>query len=312
MIRDKILLIGIGNAGEALVYDILDINDNINAIIVNEEMKRKIGIRSNNSSLMKEKLKQPLISIVEQIAKSEAKIVYLVGSLDGSFSSNVIKMVSGAISKIKQRFDTVVNIIGISPTLDVPILSLQNALETYDVIKEGLYDGITNTLFIDNNTIINKEQLTFDEVNKNFAKLFNSLLDIQTTEGIDEAELLHILSSKGNMMIYNLDDEFENLNDAINKAEENSVLAKWVFNGNKQLECEYILGSFKNKNYNIKDILDKNLICKIDCFTGINNNDNILVLTGLDLPITIIELLKYDLEDAIKERQKKQEELKAE
>ncbi|MFC0903830.1 hypothetical protein ACFHWD_03880 [Clostridium sp. MT-14] len=334
MDRDDILLMGHGGAGNKITDMIMRVNPLFEGFFVNSsktDMKNLKKFNSKTKNYICTSLnngtgrdretgkifaQDKLALMVKTILEYDQSTIFIIFSLGGGSGSSSASILLRAIDNLKNdgQFNKTVNIIGILPDLNSPSIILKNARETWNEIMT--YKCINNMLFIDNNNMINGRTLKEDEINKNFAILFDKIFSIPDVNGtkFDNGNLGNIINSHGYSFIYDLPSGCENIDQAIEMADKNSILAKIYTadkemikiddKGNKKIRCGYLGISINDKNYKIEDFLRKYEFNE-ENYYGYNEDDNLLILTGLLPPYLSIQLINEELTDRLKKSNKK-------
>lgn len=332
MNRDEIILTGLGGAGGKLADEIVSNDPRFQPFFINssktdiESLKNYDEIVKNyictsmqngsgrNKKIGRRQAGKSGMRILDTIQKFEASTVYFLTSLGGGAGSSTAEVILNSINQLKKQglFNKTINLIGILPCLNSSDVILKNTLETWDSIM-SYSDCINNMIFIDNNTIFEGSYLDEDTINERFVNLFNSIFDIPDLNGtnFDSANLGNILNSKGCMHIYNLPQGCANVEQAMKIADNNSILAKMFINEDlididsnkvKRIKCSYIGTSFNDKNYSHEDVLQKYKNLEED-YQGFNEENNLVLISGMLPPYYAIRNIKGELEDREKNKE---------
>jgi hypothetical protein len=333
--RNEITLIGCGGAGGKLVDELLNVDPRFQAYFINSSItdintldhkddldKNYLCISNNNGAgrsreLGKAYSKKYGWSILDKIESFDNKNIWFVASLGGGSGSSIVSVMLAAIKqKIddpEDVFDKTINLIGILPRLDSSDDILKNTLETWNEIFS--YGVVNNMIFVDNNNIIDGQYLTEEEINERFSILFDSIFEIPMNNGrnFDTGNLGRVLDAKGCTYIYDLPSDCTTMEQAIKEADSSSVLAKMYktknntvidpIDGKEKLKCAFVGTSFNNDNYIHEDVL-MNYKWQDGDFNGYNDENNLIIVSGCYPPLYSIQVIKAELEDRQREKEK--------
>ena len=261
-----------------------------------------------NREIGKEFAEQYGYTILDTIMKYQQNVVYFVASFGGGSGSSILSTLLQAIDALKADgdFDKIVNVIGILPDISSPSIILNNAIDTWNEVMS--YKCINSMMFIDNNTKLFNSKGNEKEINinKHFADLFDSLFAIPDVNGInfDSGNLGNILTNKGYLAIYELDEDCSSIEIAYNKAKKETILAP-VFTDEFNLapvkdgvkiKCGYLGVSLATKRYSSDFILSKYKPA-YESYIGVNEDKNLILISGLLPPFDSITLMQHELED---------------
>jgi hypothetical protein len=250
-------------------------------------------------------------SILDKLNSFDEKVIFLVSSLGGGSGSSIVSVILKAVKNLvdEGEFDKTINLIGILPKLDASDDILKNTLDTWNEILS--YDVVNNMIFIDNNNVIDGQCLDEDSINEQFATLFDSVFEIPVVNGrnFDTGNLSRVLGAKGCTYIYNLPHGCSDIKQALEIADESSVLAKMykkdatvIEDGIEKIKCSFIGTSFNDDNYNHDEIVSM-YKWNTGEFTGYNEENNLVIVSGCLPPLYPIQVIKAELEDRKREKE---------
>jgi cell division GTPase FtsZ len=328
MRRQELRLIGLGGCGGKLVDTIATVDERFQPFFINssktdvealshyDDLDKNYIITSlQNGTGRKREMGKRLVqkkiwNIIETLQLFEEDVLYFVTSFGGGSGSSTLSTLLQFIDVQKKEngFDKIINIIGVLPSLDSKDIILTNTLETWDEVMN--YECVNNMIFIDNNNLYQGQQLSEDEINENFAILFDSIFEIpmvDTGTNFDNGNLKNVLIDKGCMYIYSLPNNCTNIQEAYKQAQVQSVLAKIYKNkkntiiddeddGKEKMQCGYIGTSLNNLNYKHTDILSLYKPLQED-YQGYNDENNLLLISGALPPFYSIQVIEVEIRD---------------
>lgn len=276
--KEKLLMVGIGGAGSNVAsefekrgYLVQYINTS-KADMPNPKSKFKYHIpgsggcaKNQNTALEYAKdYYEHIVNLIDNQFDSE--YVFFIFSLGGGTGSGISPIILDILSR-KNPHKTY-GVIAIMPSIKESPQSLQNALTTYKRITQ--LDNVGNVYLIDNNTVEDKFQ-----INKKFPDLFDKFMNITNADSrgvIDTEEIATLLKVKGNAVI----EEFHSLNYTTNPKFEKSIFTPY------RATCKYLA-------YSTTDVVNPFMFtnkfgASIDNFVGYNDEDNMVIATGLTYP----------------------------
>lgn len=334
MNRDSFVLIGCGGGGSKLIDAIVNQDPRFLPFFINSSMtdiesldnyddidKNYLCISNQNGAgrdrlIGKRFASKKGWSMIDVIKRFDQKVIYLTTSFGGGSGSSITSVLLKAIKTMKEdgEFDKTVNLIGILPSLNSSDEVLRNTIDTWKEIMS--YNCVDNMMFIDNNNTINGSLLSEDEINENFAQLFDSIFEIPNSNGrnFDNGNLGRILTSKGCMYVYDLPSGCTSVEQALKQADNTSILAKMfkikdvmmIDDGKEKMRCGFIGTSFNDENYNHEEILEKYKNLEED-FHGYNEENNLVLLSGCLPPFYSIQIIEAELDDRAREKAKLKE-----
>ena len=319
MNRSDILLVGCGGCGSSIVDAILDLDTRYESFFFNTSesdiqtlhnttqgvenyfiISTKNGV-GRNKQLGTQLATRRRVSMFEILTKFNQKHIYIFTSLGGGSGSSITEVLLSTIEDMTSQgltFDKYINIVGVLPDLKSKDILLLNTLNSWNTLMS--FKCITTTIFLNNS------KASEDIVNRDFAKLFDSLFDIPVANGklFDEGNLTNLLTTKGNVYVYNLPSHCTSIEIAYNAAKTSSVLASMhvgddntvVTNSQVKTKCSYIGVSLSEERYIVDDLLKHFHNIKEEYIGNNISGDNLLVLSGVTPPIDCIKAIQDELE----------------
>lgn len=328
MNRSDLLLVSLGGGGNRLGDTIMSVDQRFHGFFINTsitdleslsnynpKIKNAMCISQQNGvgrnkDIGKTYAEQYSMSIIEKLMKYEQDVFYLISSLGGGSGSSILSVLLDSLEKLKEEgvFNKIINVMGIIPDSNSPSIILDNALETWtEIFKHRKI--INSMIFIDNGTNLTASNAEDKEllINENFANLFDSIFDIPDYNGVkfDNGNLGNILKDKGCLYIYDLPSGKINIESAMLKATQHSVLAPMEKNKKNLIEledgvlaskCGYLGISISDENYNADEV-SKDYYVKKEAYVGANEDKNLVLISGCVPPNYTMELLKMELEE---------------
>lgn len=330
MDRSDILLCGMGGAGGRLTNEITNVDSRFVSVFINTSLTDMESLDNydkdlgnglclgtsngvgRNRELAKKYAEHYGNNIIDLLQKYQQKNIFIITSFGGGSGSTLSSALLNTIDDIgkDELFEgRTINLIGILPDLKSSDKILRNCIETWNEIIGC--ECINAKIFIDNNTKLFQTQGDEKElsINEKFANLFDSIFDIPVDNGInfDNMNLGNILTDKGSLYFYELEDDCTSIEVAYSKAKKNSVMPPiYVPEGQPTINCGYMGFSFANENYNQEVILDKFTPSnEKEVYRGSNADDkNLFIVSGLMPPMDAIGLINYELKEREKNTQK--------
>lgn len=330
MNRQDFVLVGLGGGGSTLTDSILNQDSRFQGFFINSSItdincldnkddidKNYLCISNQNGAGRSREIGKAYSrrhgwSILDKLKSFPQKTIFLVTSLGGGSGSSIASVILGAIKKMTDdgEFDKTINLIGILPRLDSSSEILRNSVETWNELFS--YGVINNMIFVDNNNIVDGSYLPEEEINEQFSSIFDAIFEIPVVNGrnFDTGNLSRVLSAQGCTYIYSLPEDCSNMEQALRQADASSVLAKMYrtkentivdpIDGKEKLKCAFVGTSFNNDNYNHEDVLSQYKWEKGD-FSGYNEENNLVIVSGCYPPLYSIQVIKAELEDRDRE-----------
>ena len=302
MIKDKTLIIGLGNCGCKITklfsesgYSVMFANGSSQDLKVlgNEKGIYKLngydGFGGHRDRAMECLVQnEAFTTALEAIPQDVIFIVYASG---GSTGSGLSSVVAQYLLDVYGNSKTIC-MCPVLPNVKEDTNKLWNAYQVGAEITE--LDGIGATFFIDNNTGDNLKQ-----INRTFFKLLNAFLTDDSwsdKNNFDEAERIELLSEQGAMIISRSDRQYRILDDLLTQ----SIFAP--------LQKDYVVGKFGIIHGGKRSIAVDSLITEIgkpfNIFEGYGKSGTLIAVSGLTFPYSRITELGNLAKKAQQERQR--------
>lgn len=308
MDRKRVLLLGSGQCGNRLTSLLLQKDGRYTGIFCNASMSDmeklpKLDINRNvfyipnatgtgkNPELASRYIKEEVQKLIDMILKYplQETIVFLL-SADGGFGNGSLKPTTMAIKHaIKQGImpEKSINVVGVLPNLNEGKVAFKNTIRFWnDLIylkNNGLIDSIQ---FIDNN-----KRKTLEEINECAVEELDYILGFQA-DTIDENDSKRINIEKGYKFLMKLDEKYRSIDVAIDNAIKQSVFVEPA-----NYDCKYLGISVKKEDFYAEDF--KNKFDTLEApYCGYNDQENLVILSGLSMPKEPIEMIEMALKDA--------------
>lgn len=334
MDRSDLLLVSLGGGGNRLADAIMNVDQRFHGLFINTSItdiesldnynpttknflciSQQNGV-GRNREVGKSYAEQYSMSIAEKIMKYQQDTIYLISSLGGGSGSSILTTTLKLLQGLKNEdaFDKTINLICIIPDIKSPSIILENALETWDEIFQ-FKKLINSMIFIDNSAEVTNSPVANDKellINQRFAQLFDSIFDIPDYNGVnfDNGNLGNILKDKGCLYIYDLPSGSNSIEIAMRKAEQNSILAKNYKNNsntikvneNEVVKVGYIGISLNDETYDEYSLLENYSVRK-EPYIGLNEENNLVLISGCTPPNYTMEVIELELDDRKKEEE---------
>ena len=317
MNKNSILFIGIGQAGNNLVSEILSTDKRYNGLFINtsyDDLKLiknanntyivpSAGGTGKNRDLAKSYVKDYIYSIVDKINEFPMQnMIYIAFSMGGGTGSGISPTLINVLEKV--RPDLTINIIPILPFATDSKKSFENTIECWNEIIK--LKNVNTIYLIDNNKRASKSM-----INKEFSSLFNSFMN--STEPnpngvIDISEIEILSSAKGLSGIFRIDndslvnlDNIEDDNDEdddIHPLDLPKRLAKEIKNSifsGINTTCQYLGLSLTDED-DIEPLLESFNI-GVDHFVGFNKENPLIIVSGVELNNRPLKRIDKTLKD---------------
>jgi hypothetical protein len=308
--KDDLLLIGIGEAGNRILSEILKKDKRYIGLFINTSYKDVLQVDNaknvylipssdgtgRNRHLAQMYVKDYVNSIIDQIDKFPLqRNITVLFSMGGGSGSGIAPLLIKLLNKV--RPNKVINIVAILPSIEESNKVKENAIECWNEIVE--ISNIRTSFILDNNKRENKYQ-----INKEFANLFDSMMDIsKLTESnlgvIDTADAEVLITAKGSTGIYQLDENESDTKVALAKAYKRSIFVDF-----SKDECNYLgISLLPDSDINRNDLV-KHFKPKKDRFIeGFNEKCNLVIVSGCNIGLQkgAIEYLDLGIADTTDE-----------
>jgi len=229
----------------------------------------------------------------------EEEIIFILFGGGGSTGSGCATIVAELLLQEKDedgRPQKIVCPVISLPSLDEPIVKHKNAYQTVQELQE--IDGLGATFFINNN--IEKDYAT---INSTFAKFLDTFLTNDSygeLNNFDESERIEMLRDSGAMVLSLVGTKDQTL--MLEKLTKDGIFAP--IENNKVCENIGIIHAGRDNS----DINKSNIISEVgkpqNVFEGYNGRSTLIVVSGLDYPVSHIEKIGEMAKTAFEERQR--------
>lgn len=309
MEKSKILLVALGQGAGNIVDGLLSKNKSYNGLFFNSSlfdikplknanMDKNVYLypgtdgsgRDRNKS--KEMIKDNANAIGTLLRKyPQTEVMVVFTSMAGGTGSGAIKtfiqIASAAIPSTK------INVVAILPSLTEDQLSFKNTIECWNDIN-SVIDLISDIKFVDNN-----KRRTYKEINNEVVEsldLAYNLMGIHIDGNIDRKDSFRINTAEGSGLVFKLYDGLKDAKNAIDLAIKNSVFAQ-----PDTYDCDYLGINLKTDGYDPNEV-SKCFEVYRSTYTTYNNEFNVVVLGGCEIPTQSIKLIKMALDDKSKRK----------
>lgn len=306
MNKNRVLGIGIGQAGNNLLNAFLNKNKMYTGLFINSAYEDMSELNNFNyeknayvfpgesgSGRDREKAKSFVKSHIKSLADIFTKYplhdtVIIFFSTDGGTGSGTSPMI---IQTLRHTCpNKKINIVATLPNADTSDnISLENSLKCCEELAK-IEDLVDDIKFVDNS-----KGISYEEINERVTNDLECAFSIngKHEEGnIDNADSKRVNTEKGYGMILRLRDNEPSLKMAIDNAYNNTIFAI----PDVAEECTYLGISVKQSQYKINEL--KNQFTVSDAvYATYNNKFNVLVLGGCSAPNQTIEYIKLKLQE---------------
>lgn len=314
MIKSKICIIGAGGAGNKMLNTLMDIDDTYVPVFCNtniNEMEELSHFNPDTNSLYinsaegtgrnREKAKECIEESGSRIISffankfspsSGIKTFVILSSADGGTGSGAVPMLAQAINAVNEEAS--VNLVVAFPSLDEKELSLNNTKALWnDIVKLKRANLINSIQFIDNSKMKDEHQFNIDTM----AELDDAIsIDNNIIDPVDAEKVNNCLGYK---VVLKLNNSIKNMSDAVDYAIQNSN-----FLMPKSFDCDYLMASFIESDYTKEDAKDLFEVFELDKY-DYNDENNIIVLGGVEMPKDYIELIDMALKELKKKKRQR-------
>ncbi len=312
MNKSKMLLIGIGQAGNKLVSEMMKKDKRYVGLFVNsayEDMANLEGFSPTNAFIFpgengsgknrenaKMFVKSHIRSLVSTVIKYPLQDTLTVfTSTDGGTGSGSTPMFLQLLRQANKS--KIINLVAIIPSYkNDDKVSFENNLAFWSEIEE-LPEGTINDIKV----IDNSKGESYADINEKAVTAIDksySMMGKHEIGNIDEGDSRTYNSANGFSLPLILESNYSSAKEAIDMAIESSVFA--IPNS---FDCDYLAISLIEKEYDCNEVRD--------CFDNVfktpfktyNNKFNMVLLTGMDAPDEAIETINMRLEE-LEEKEK--------
>ena len=288
----EILLLGIGQAGNNIVDEMVKQNRRLRGICINsssddmkplEHVAEKLVLPSTGGAgrdrdLAKQYLKNEVYLIIETIEKYDNfKHVYIAFGLGGGTGSGITPMLLNLLNKKYpgKQF----NLIGALPSDSEGRKAHENTIACWNELMKLKDINIGAFYLLDNNKKPSKKG-----INKEFATLFNKMLNITKAhiDGvIDEIDQTKLATEPGLQAIYDMNPYLDMPEVELPKYMESSIFVT----GSTHVER---LGLSMPQGFNKEPIINFISACK-DTFEGFSDDEPLMVVSGIKMTNRALE-----------------------
>jgi hypothetical protein len=308
MLKKDILWIGVGEAGNRIVNEILGIDGRYVGLYINSAGKdvenlnniKDLYLIPNSSGTGKNRLKGKQLfvndrkNIIEQITKYTTQTVLnIVFSMGGGTGSSIAPLLIEGLNILGIKKP--INVICVKPGYKENKRYRKNAIECWNELVK--LKNINTYYILDNQSRRNPE-----EINREFARQYDTFMNmpkgIRTDNVIDEEELGTIILCKGSTMFYTFPTQKEDEKVALARAEKNSIFAELDDNTNK---CKYLAIAVDKKLYDyrrISQLFDVEEYA-VSSYNNQRNELNLVVAAGFKPQKTSMETLEESLQEDV-------------
>lgn len=304
MRKSEILIVGAGGCGCNQLSTILDLDMRFTGIFMNTNLSEMENLphfnRERNSfyisnadgtgrdrNLAESYIKEEAPKFADMIKKfvNQPYVIFL-SSMSGGTGSKAIILLSILTKKFCPEKS--LNIVTTFPGFEGTENDYENAIDTWNELINLQNKSIIDSIQFIDNTMCDSEET----ININAMKLINDSFEIIGGK-LDATDSKRVHTSKGYKVILKLDESIKDTSKAVDDAINKSIF----FTPNK-FEPNVVVGNINTNIFDL-DVIRK----KFDAyeFTKFNENkkkDNILILSGLDMPKTCIEFTQEALKEA--------------
>lgn len=304
MDKKRILFVGIGACGAKIVDEIRERDPRYATLYINTSIKdvepRKYAKLDSNVYCIpsadgtgkdrgkaQNYAKDYYVSIIDTIKRYKThNVIYLVTSCGGGSGSGLTPMIAKMLKKTCP--DKSINLVAVKSSSHDTKRAIENNIEFWnDMLKVD--KDVDSKIYLDN------EKDTEDEINKRFAKDIDDAISLSsgnTSNVIDESDLTNVMTAKGGLSILRLDpNNSSNAEFAIQKAMKDGIYVEPV-----EEDCKFLCVSLRNESFNAKEIQEQFYV-EEDTFMNTNTRDNLVIVSGINLPKLMIEMLNEELKD---------------
>lgn len=310
MDKKRVLLLGAGQCGNRMVDLMLKKDKRYASLFSNanlKDMENLEGFDINRNvfyipnatgtgksrELASQYIKEEVQKLVDMILKyAQQDTIVIMTSADGGYGSGSLKP---SVRAIKRACPTKsINVVAVFPSLLEGEVAFKNTIAFWnDLVNLKSQNLIDSIQIIDNN-----KRKTLEEINECAIEELDCILGF-SADNIDETDSKRINTSSGYKTILKLDDKYKSVEVAIDNAIKNSVFVQ-----PSSYDCNYLGVSVKKESFYAEDFKNKFDVLEAP-YCGYNDEENILVLSGLAMPKDSIELIQMALKDTEKKRQER-------
>lgn len=300
MNKSDLLFVGIGQAGNNIVSEILKTNKRYNGLFINTSNDDVRGIDNAKNVFIipatsgtardrnKAKLyvRDNIYAVIDKINNfPQQSTVYFVFSTGGGTGSGITPTLINVLSRTNPNLN--INIVAVLPSREESKKAHENALECWNEMVK--LDNVNSYFLIDNNKRDNKLL-----INKEFSQLFDNFMDTTNSNVngvIDKAEIEKIGNARGFSAIYNIAN-------TTNEEELQNVINNSIFCIGDSINCKYI-GLSIPLEFDYKHIIESYNVLE-DYFVGYTDKTPLFAISGIKMTSSAISFVKDNLDYKIK------------
>ncbi|MDR3598665.1 cell division protein FtsZ [Clostridium sp.] len=309
MEKSKILLVALGQGAGNIVDGLLSKNKSYNGLFFNSSLfyikplknaniDKNVylypgtdgsGRDRNRSKEMINDNANAIGTLLRKYPQTEVMVVFtsMAGGTGSGAIKTFIQIASAAIPSTK------INVVAILPSLTEDQLSFKNTIECWNDIN-SVIDLISDIKFVDNN-----KRKTYKEINNEVVEsldLAYNLMGIHADGNIDRKDSFRINTADGTGIVLKLYDGLKDAKNAIDLAIKNSVFAQ-----PDTYDCDYLGINLKTDGYHPNEV-SKCFEVYRSTYMTYNDEFNVVVLGGCEIPTQSIKLIKMALDDKSKRK----------
>lgn len=308
----RIMLIGTGGCGGKLVntaiginrtnlnlnneYDYLFINSNKNEMRNLKFYNPQMGLElmgngtGRNRSMAQEsfKLEQNKVGNYFSKIKGTYDMYEIFTSADGGFGSGTCAPICKVIRRLNPN--AIINVRAVMPRLSSKRINLENALALYGELATLIKNEVINNIQFINNEKMKNE----DNFNLSVMRLLVESMEL-SGGAVDSNDMLRVNGGGKYKNVLKLDSNCVSLEDAIDEAVNKSPFIVTDVTTCTHIGAVLVKGDFCKED--IYGTIYYKDFDKID-YGNEENETNMIVITGCQLPISYIKIVEKELEDS--------------
>lgn len=308
MEKSKTIFIGTGGCGNNILDELLSLDGRYTGIFANTNIKEMQDLKhfnrernvffisnANGTGRNREKviefIKEDQPKFIDFLTKfSTFETFTIITSADGGTGSGSTGMFAKAIKKLYP--ESVVNIVGVLPSLYEGEDSMKNTIGFWNDIMTLRKKGIINSIhFADNNKFKSEKQM-----NKKIAQDIHDSFSVNNIV-IDDQDSKRVNNCVGYKVVLRLNPNIPKLEDAIDQAIQDSVFIQ-----PSSYDCNVLMATFDEDSYNKDNFRGKFNVLSVDKYDYNDEDRNIIVLGGCKMPNEAIELIELQLKEIEKKK----------
>lgn len=312
----KILNIGIGRCGNKLVDELITKDKRYSGMMINTaigDMQELENYKNNRVSsflipnadgsgrdrqVASAFVKTNVQRFADEMAKClQYDLFVLYTSLDGGTGSGTTPMFVKAMRRILPQ-DKKIMVVGVLPSIPSSKLSYENTIGCWnDLMELSQKNQINSFKFIKNSS-----RETIEEVNRDAINDLDTAFKLHSfdTEGtIDQKDSFRINTGKEYGIILNLNNSIDDVKLAIEDAKKKSVFAMPYTN-----DCDYLGILLQKGRYSVNSAIEEFDVYETH-YAGHSNGRNVIVASGMAIPVEEIEKINEELKIAKSKKRKR-------